>query len=136
MKAKEVDSFAIEKRHQLLAVKEAVRNNTMEIEEANNILLDKVTTENSKLMKAIKGNRNNSVSRFMRRIMKLNAQLDLEFSTYVSHPDDVQKNYLGGSAAIPKRGLSPIKTRNEGLKESKSAIIKRNVEVSKSVVDL
>lgn len=39
MQAKAIDTFAIQKRFQLQSVKEAIANNTMTIDRANEILL-------------------------------------------------------------------------------------------------
>ena len=73
MQAKAIDKFAIEQRFQLQTVKEAIANNTMTVDRANEILFKKTSTENAKLMKNVIGKRSNSVSRFMKKIVKFNA---------------------------------------------------------------
>lgn len=151
MQAKAIDAFAIQKRYQLQSVKEAISNNTMDLNEANNVLYKNAKEENAKLMKAVKGNRTNSVSRFMRKIKKINFELEREFNILVksdivertasAEKSDEEKDQndkkLLGQSLDRKRSNSPVqqqRSRQSKLKGSKSAMINPQLKLETKVV--
>ena len=112
LKGKQIDKFAQQKRFQLLSVKEAINNNTMTIDRANEILFNQVRSENQKIVKAMSGKNLKKMKQFMRFIFRDNSKLDSELKEYFTQTG---RKYAGSPGVMKKQRFNSIGNKRRSV---------------------